>query len=121
MIRQMARMYNIPEEELIKMLMQGSPELSGIEAGYNQQQGVPAPGEPGRMSIEQANQAIAEQKAMRARPKPLDYVPPEPRMISIMGEERMVCPDGYTFDEATKSCKFIGTSGPGPLELNVKF
>jgi len=42
-------------------------------------------------------------------------------MISIMGEERMVCPEGYTFDEATKSCKFIGTRGPGPLELDVKF
>jgi len=120
MIRQMARMYNIPEEELIRMIMQGSPELSGIEAGYNEQQGVPAPGEPGRMSLEQANQAIAEQKAMRARPRPLDYMPPEPRMISIMGEERMVCPEGYTFDEAAKSCKFIGTRGPGPAELNVK-
>jgi len=75
MIRQMSRMYNIPEEEIKRMIIEGSPELSGIEAGYNEQQGVPEPGQPGRMSMEDiANYNVSKAMANpSSRPGPLDY------------------------------------------------
>jgi len=75
MIRQMSRMYNIPEEEIKRMIIENSPELSGIEAGYNEQQGVPEPGQPGRMSMEDiANYNVSKAMANpSSRPGPLDY------------------------------------------------
>jgi hypothetical protein len=125
MIRQMASMYNIPEEELIKMLMQGSPEMSGIEAGYNQQQGVPAPGEPGRMSAEEAAMEEAKNKArvqemqmQRKRPDMMDFQPPRPNM-NIFGKK--MCSGPYSYDEATDRCVYVGERGKQvqPLELDL--